>query len=82
MASIIYKPTCSNCGAVIKEPVYGLQTERFIGFNIMSTINYSQNPYMELMDSHVNPARCPECGAGFTQIEMPNKIDVRYETEG
>lgn len=71
MASIVYKPTCSNCGAVIKEPVYGLQTGRFI-----------QNPYKELMDSCVNPARCPECGAGFTQIEMPNKIDVRYETEG
>ena len=71
MASIVYKPTCSNCGAVIKEPVYGIQSGRLI-----------QNLYMERMDSHVNPARCPECGAWFTQIEMPNKIDVRYETEG
>ena len=71
MASIVYKPTCSNCGAVIKEPVYGIQSEGLV-----------QNMYIELMDSRVNPARCPECGALFTQIEMPNKIDVRYETEG
>ena len=71
MASIIYKPTCSNCGAVIKEPVYVIQSERLI-----------QNLYMERMDSHVNPARCPECRAWFTQIEMPNKIDVRYDTDG
>ena len=71
MASIVYKPTCSNCGAVIKEPVYGLLTEKFI-----------HNLYVEMMDSRVNPAGCPECGVRFTQIEMPNKIDVRYETEG
>ena len=71
MASIVYKPTCSNCGAVIKEPVYGLLTERFV-----------HNPYIEMMDSGVNPARCPECGVGFSRIEMPNKIDVRYDTDG
>ena len=71
MASIVYKPTCSNCGAVIKEPVYGLLTEKFI-----------HNPYVEMMDSRVNPGRCPECRAWFTQIEMPNKIDVRYDTDG
>lgn len=68
MASIIYKPVCSECGAIITDEVYGI---RYTSFN-------DKVKYKFLHGTGVSPSVCKNCGTGFDSIiiEKP-EIEVK-----
>ena len=59
MSRIIYKPTCSNCGAVISGEVR--YTEEMNRDDIMII------PIMR----HISPSHCTKCGTFFDCIVTP-----------
>jgi hypothetical protein len=68
MAEILFLPTCSKCGKVIKnevdcQPIF-LEARRSYIFPI--------TPYYE-----ITPNKCPYCGEFFDQIVIPAKLPFR-----
>lgn len=64
---IVYKPTCSECGAVIGGDVYGVR---------LKTLN-ENNHYRLEYGSCIHPAKCWKCGVWFDSIEKDvNDIKV------
>lgn len=59
MSRIIYKPTCSNCGAVLDCDVSYTEERTLDGRIIMPT-------------SEISPCACPNCGEFFEEIIIPN----------
>lgn len=71
MASIIYKPVCSKCGAIITDDVYGIL---YASFN--DKINYKL-----LHETGVSPSVCKNCGEVFDSIILDKpKIEVMEVT--
>lgn len=66
MAQIVYKPHCSNCGAVIYDEITYI--EHVI-------INKIKN-----ITPIISPCKCPYCGKYFDSIIIkPPKKEHRYE---
>lgn len=67
---IIYKPTCSECGAVIGGEVYGV---------CLKTLA-ERNHYRLEYGSCIHPSKCWKCGVWFDSIEKDvNDIKVVSE---
>ena len=62
--SILFKPTCSNCGSVIRCDVHSM------GIKNMSDINYQA----------ISPNVCPYCGCSFETIKIPLATNDDYFT--
>lgn len=58
MCRIIYKPHCSNCGAIIEDEVV-------YGYNILDMPDF-----MIRIEPWVYPNRCKSCGEIFETIEL------------
>lgn len=67
---IIYKPTCSECGAVIGGEVYGVRLE---------TVT-ENNRYRLGHGSCIHPAKCWKCGVWFDSI-VKDVNDIYVVTE-
>ncbi len=69
-ARIIYRPTCSECGAIVRGNVYGLRKERL------------QNGKLLCLDESVYPIKCEQCGSWFGGIiKNVDDIPVLVEEE-
>lgn len=67
MATIVYKPVCSNCGAIITDEVYGIEY-----------ISSDKTTYMRHKDVGISPSVCKECGALFESIMITKtEIDIQ-----
>lgn len=62
MGTIIYKPHCAKCGAIINEEV----TYRKLKALIAEKYLYSGCDLFE-----IEPNRCESCGEWFATIEVP-----------
>lgn len=58
MAEILYKPVCSDCGAIIDDEVYGVRCKTIV----------ENNRYRLYNGSCIHPARCEKCGAWFDSV--------------
>ena len=67
MGTIIYKPHCAKCGAIINEEVTYRKLETLIAKNFL----YSGG----LIE--IEPNRCKSCGEWFETIEVPIPQEVR-----
>lgn len=67
---IIYKPTCSECGAVIGGEVYGVRLESFA----------ENNRYRLKHGSCIHPSKCWKCGVWFDSI-VKDVNDIRVLSE-
>ena len=70
MAKIVYKPTCSECGAVIGGEVYGIRLET-IAENNKYSLGYRWS---------VHPSKCWKCGVWFDSIEK-DVTDIQVVSE-
>ena len=69
-ARIVYKPVCSECGAIVRGEVYGIRKERL------------QNGMLLCCEESVYPARCEQCGEWFVGIvKNVDDISVFYERD-
>lgn len=67
---IVYKPTCSECGAVIVDEVYGVRLE---------TVT-ENNRYRLVHGSCIHPAKCWKCGVWFDSI-VKDVNDIKVVSE-
>lgn len=61
MGTIIYKPHCAECGALINEEVTYRRLEPLIPTNFLYSYNFFE----------IEPNRCESCGEWFETIEVP-----------
>lgn len=58
MCRIIYKPHCSNCGAIIEDEVA-------YGYNMLDKLDFTIGT-----EFWICPKRCKSCGEKFEAIEL------------
>lgn len=69
MARIIYRPHCSECGAVINDDI--MYETIMLPLGEDSILNYKY--------TNVYPMKCKTCGAYFDCIEITSPIDLTKE---
>ena len=72
MASIIFKPGCSNCGKLITESESIVYTGSiFVGSD---PVPYMDNDIYQRIRLHLQPEVCPHCGEPFDKVIVPKLI--------
>ena len=67
MARIIYKPHCSECGALIDDEI------------MYEKIKYGFTKYIDDELTYIYPTKCKACGEYFDCIEIAPPIDLTKE---
>jgi hypothetical protein len=71
MGTIIYKPHCAKCGALINDEV---------GYHKRITIEHNMGNYLNREPYDIQPNRCKVCGEYFSTIEIRHPTELEEIT--